>query len=103
MILKTNYNLTAKITLFPTEEGGRKRPVYSGYKPSFAFNTKKFYAGEIELLDKTELHPGETTNAFIKLLPAKTIRKTLKANDAFVIAEGRKTIGTGVIQKVEKL
>lgn len=101
MVSELAYNLTARITLFPTDKGGRKRPVYSGYKPSFAFNTEKHYSGEIELLDKKELNPGETSDVFIKLLPAKSIRKNLKHNDSFTITEGNRTIGAGVIEKVE--
>jgi translation elongation factor EF-Tu-like GTPase len=45
-----------------------------------------------------ELRPGETGYVTIKLLPAKTIRKTLKKNDAFTINEGNKVIGAGVIE-----
>lgn len=101
MTFELTYNLTAKITLFPTDKGGRKRPVYSGYKPSFGFNTEKHYSGEIELLGKNELNPGETSDVFIRLLPAKNIRKNLKHNDAFTITEGNKTVGAGVIDKVE--
>ena len=92
------YILTAKIALYPTEEGGRSKPVYSGYRPSFAFNSLKHYSGEILLHGKDELRPGETSLVTIKLLPAKTIRKTLKKNDAFTITEGNKVIGAGVIE-----
>ena len=101
MISEKTYNLTAKITLFPTAEGGRTRPVYSGYRPSLAFSTEKHYCGEIELLDKDELKPGETSNVFIKLLPASSIRRNLKLNDAFTITEGNKIVGAGVIEKAE--
>jgi translation elongation factor EF-Tu-like GTPase len=95
------YNLRATITLFPTEQGGRKRPVHTGFRPSFAFNTEQHYSGEIKLIDRDELYPGETSRASIKLLPARTIRKNLKEKDAFSITEGNKTLGTGVITKVE--
>jgi len=47
---ETTYNLKATITLFPTNQGGRKNPVYTGYRPSFAFNTEKYYSGEIKLI-----------------------------------------------------
>lgn len=101
MIPELTYNFKAKISLFPTKFGGRKKPVYSGYKPSFTFNTKKYYCGEIHLLDKEELLPGETSNAFIKLLPAKTLRKNFKPKDSFTITEGTHTIGTGIIEEVK--
>lgn len=97
------YNLKATITLFPTDQGGRKKPVYTGYRPSFAFNTEKHYSGEIELIAREELQPGQTSKAYIKLLPAKTIRKNLKPADAFSITEGNKTVGSGVIEEVDQV
>lgn len=91
------YNLKAFITLLPTEKGGRKKSVFSGYKPSLVFNTHKSYSAEIYLIDKTELEPGETSMAFIKLLPARTIRKNLHINDSFTLVEGNKAVGNGMI------
>ena len=99
MLSQQQYDLTARITLFSTELGGRRNPVWSGYRPNFAFNSKKYYCGQLKLIDKKELRPGESSKASIKLLPAWTIRKTLKPNDAFTITEGTKVIGTGVIEK----
>ena len=92
------YDLTAKISLFPTEMGGRKKSVASGYKPSFSFNSLQHYTGEIHLINITELKPGYTGLAVIKLLPARTIRKNLKPNAALTITEGSKTIGSGIIE-----
>ena len=93
------YKLNAFITLLPTEEGGRKKPVFSGYKPSLVFNTHKHYSSEIELLNIQELKPGESAMVVIKLLPARTIRKNLQINDAFTLTEGSKAIGNGIIIK----
>ena len=97
---KHTYNFKAKITLYSSAMGGRIRPVYSGYRPSFIFNSKKHYSGEIHLIDKDILMPGESSEATIRLLPASTIRGNLKPNDAFTISEGNKTVGSGVIEKV---
>ena len=102
MLSDITYNIKATITLFQTGDGGRKRPIHTGYRPSFAFNTEKHYSGEIRLIDRKELIPGETAKANIKLLPARTIRRNLKPADSFTITEGNKTIGMGVIEKVVK-
>ena len=99
----TTYDIRAIITLLPTDQGGRKGPVRTGYRPSFAFNTEKYYCGEIRLIARKELQPGQTSKAFIRMLPAKTIRKNLKAADAFRITEGTKTVGIGVIEKVDQV
>jgi elongation factor Tu len=101
MLSKHIYKFKAKITLYSTDLGGRKTPVYSGYRPSFAFNTAIHYSGEIELIGKEELQPGQSSFVNIQLLPARTIRKDLKRNDSFTITEGNKTVGTGVIEKIE--
>lgn len=97
---KTTYDLKVKISLLPTEMGGRKKPVFTGYKPSFSFNSIQHFSGEIHLVRKKVLNPGDSGTAVIKLLPARNIRKNLKPNDAFTITEGNKTIGSGIIEKV---
>ncbi len=99
---KIAYNFTAILSLFPTENGGRKKPVYNHYRPSFAFNTLQHFSGEISFIDKEELQPGETANAIIKLLPSRHIRQNLKSGDSFSILEGDKVVGSGVIQQIEQ-
>ena len=95
------YNFTATLSLFPTENGGRKKPVYDHYRPSFSFSTAKHFSGEVSFPMLTELKPGGTATAFIKLLPSRHIRHNLKSGDAFTILEGDKIVGTGVIQQIE--
>lgn len=103
MSTEITYKLRAKISLFPTELGGRKKPVYNGYRPSLVFNTKQHYSAEIYLIKTDELKPGKTALADINMLPARTLRRTLKDNDAFTLNEGNKTIGTGIIESIEIL
>ena len=98
----TSYNFTATLSLFPTENGGRKTPVYNHYRPSFAFNSVNQFSGEVSFPELDELSPGGTTVAYVKLLPSKHIRHNLKAGDSFTILEGAKIIGTGVIQNIEE-
>ena len=101
VITEITYDLRAKISLFPTEMGGRKNPVATGYKPSFSFGSIHHHTGEIRLVKIKELLPGNSGVAVIKLLPSRYLRKNLKANDTFSITEGNRTIGTGVIEKVK--
>lgn len=100
MISEITYNLKARITLYPTELGGRKKPIYNGYKPSFVFSTKQHYTGQVKLIGVEELKPGDSARVKIDLLPARTIRRNLKANDSFTITDGNKTVGSGTIESV---
>jgi len=90
-----SYNIEAVITLLPTELGGLKRAICSGYRPDIGFNVEKQYSCEVELLGSEELKPGETARVLIALLPART-----KCSYVFSIREGRKIIGLGAIRAV---
>lgn len=94
------YKFTATLSLFPSELGGRKKPVSDNYKPSFSFNSSNHVSGEISFDRPKGVQPGETLNASVKLLPSRTIRQNLKCGDTFSIHEGTKVIGTGVINKI---
>ncbi len=96
------YNFKALFSLLPTDLGGRKKPIYNNYRPSFAFNSLNLFTGEISFVDMTELHPGKTAQVQVKLLPSKNIRSTLKKGDSFTIHEGEKIIGSGIIQEIKK-
>jgi len=100
--LRTSYNFTAILSLFPTESGGRKKPIYDHFRPSFSFNSANQVSGEISFPELEELWPGATATAVVKLLPSKHIRQNLKSGDSFTILEGAKIIGTGVIQTIDK-
>ena len=97
MTSEITYSFRAHLTLLPTKNGGRKKSVFSGYRPSFVFNSQKQYCGEIELIEKEELKPGETSLIQVNLLPARTIRKNLHVDTPFTIVEGNKTVGRGLI------
>ena len=96
------YNFLTTLSLLPTEAGGRKKSVFSHYRPSFSFNTKQHFSGEVVFVQVEELHPGETAMAEVRLLPSRYIRHNLKSGDTFAISEGNKIVGTGVIRRIDK-
>lgn len=98
----TIYSFTAILSLFPTEQGGRKRPIYDHYRPSFSFNSANHFSGEVSFPELAEVKPGDTATAMVKLLPSKHITQHLKIGDSFTILEGQKVVGTGVIQEISK-
>lgn len=99
----TICSFTDILSLFPTEKGERKRPIYDNYRPSFSFNSINHFSGEISFPGLDELKPGETATAKVKLLPSKHVSHHLKVGDSFSLLEGRKVVGTGVIQEIEKI
>jgi len=80
------------------EEGGRHTPFFTGYKPQFYIRTTDV-TGDVTLPEGTEMvMPGDTVNVKIKLLNPVA----LEEKQRFAIREGGKTVGAGVVTKIEK-
>ena len=98
---KIAYNFTAELSLLSTSSGGRKKPVYNHYRPSFSFGSKQHFSGEIIFPDLNELQPGNSAIATVKLLPSRNISENLKAGAMFKILEGEKVVGMGIINSID--
>lgn len=96
MLKKTN--IYSKIYLYPTEEGGRKRPIVSGYRPNIAFETGKI-TDAICLFEGEPIKPGETRNIILSFFADSFDAKTSSNFTLFTLQEGSKKIGHGVILK----
>lgn len=86
----------AEIYILTKEEGGRHSPFFSGYKPQFYFRTTDV-TGEVTF-DKEMAMPGDTLNVKVKLISPIAMDQGLK----FAIREGGKTVGAGVVTKIDK-
>ncbi len=98
---KIAYNFTATLSLLPTDQGGRKKPVFDHYRPSFSFGSKQQYSGEIIFSGSDELQPGPSPTAPVKLLPSRHISEHLKPGVMFKIFEGEKVVGMGLINSID--
>jgi len=88
----------AEIYILSKEEGGRHTPFFKGYKPQFYIRTTDV-TGEVELPEGTEMvMPGDTVSLKVKLgAPI-----ALEEQQRFAIREGGKTVGAGVVTKINK-
>jgi len=88
----------AEVYLLSKEEGGRHTPVFPGYKPQFYIRTTDV-TGEMKLPEGTEMAmPGDTVNITVNLISPVA----LEEKQRFAIREGGKTVGAGVVIKIEK-
>ena len=88
----------AEVYLLSKEEGGRHTPVFPGYKPQFYIRTTDV-TGEMKLPEGTEMAmPGDTVNITVNLISPIA----LEEKQRFAIREGGKTVGAGVVIKIEK-
>ena len=88
----------AEVYILKKEEGGRHTPFSKGYKPQFYFRTTDV-TGEVELpADKEMVMPGDTVTFKVKLLAPIAMEQGLN----FAIREGGRTVGAGVVTKINK-
>jgi len=88
----------AEVYILNKEEGGRHTPFFKGYKPQFYFRTTDV-TGEVELpADKEMVMPGDTVTFKVKLLQPIAMDDGLR----FAIREGGRTVGAGVVTKINK-
>ena len=91
-------DFASEVYILTKEEGGRHTPFFKGYKPQFYFRTTDV-TGEVELpADKEMAMPGDTVTFKVHLLQPIAMEQGLR----FAIREGGKTVGAGVVTKIEK-
>lgn len=85
-----------KIFLYPTEEGGRKRPIVSGYRPNIGFPSGKITDAYC-MFEGNPINPGETRNIKLSFFLDSLKDYPLANLTLFTIQEGAKKIGHGVV------
>jgi len=91
----------ATVTFLTIQQGGRSRPVYSGYRPLIKFRGKfELTSGQQVFIGADHVNPGETAEAEITILWIEPFRNYLYPGLTFQFNEGSVLIGTGMIIKV---
>jgi len=86
----------SEVYILAKEEGGRHTPFFTGYKPQFYFRTTDV-TGDVTLPEGVEMvMPGDTVNVKVKLL----VPIAMEEKQRFAIREGGKTVGAGVVAKI---
>ncbi|OGZ53678.1 MAG: translation elongation factor Tu [Candidatus Ryanbacteria bacterium RIFCSPLOWO2_01_FULL_48_26] len=87
-----------EVYILSKEEGGRHSPFFAGYKPQFYIRTTDV-TGEVTLPTGMEMvMPGDTVKLGVKLISPVA----LEEKQRFAIREGGKTVGAGVVTKINK-
>ena len=88
----------AEVYILTKEEGGRHTPFFTNYKPQFYIRTTDV-TGEVVLAPGVEMvMPGDTVKFTVKLIAPVA----LEEQQRFAIREGGKTVGAGVVTKINK-
>ena len=87
-----------QVYILKKEEGGRHTPFFSNYRPQFYFRTTDV-TGIITLPEGVEMcMPGDHVTMHVELITPIAMEEGLR----FAIREGGRTVGSGVVSKIEK-
>jgi elongation factor Tu len=91
-------DFAGEVYVLTKEEGGRHTPFFPGYRPQFYFRTTDV-TGTIELPEGVEMvMPGDNITLKGQLITPVAMDEGLR----FAIREGGRTVGAGVVTKIEK-
>jgi elongation factor Tu len=95
--IKPLSKFKAQVYVLKKEEGGRHTPFFPGYRPQFYIRTTDV-TGTISLPEGVEMvMPGDNIEMGVELIVPVAIEDGLR----FAIREGGRTVGSGVVTKVE--
>lgn len=85
-----------EVYVLSKDEGGRHTPFFKGYRPQFYFRTTDV-TGACELPSGVEMvMPGDNVKMNVKLIQPVAMEPGLR----FAIREGGRTVGAGVVSKI---
>lgn len=94
--IKAYSKFEAKVYILSTEEGGRKKPFFTNYRPQFFIRTADI-TGTITLDEGTSMvMPGDSVSFNVDLITPVALEEGLR----FAIREGGLTVGAGVVAKL---
>ena len=86
----------AEVSILTKDEGGRHTPFFGNYRPQFYFRTTDV-TGTVELPSGTEMvMPGDNLKFNVELIAPIAMEQGLR----FAIREGGRTVGSGVVSKI---
>jgi elongation factor Tu len=95
--IKPHKKFKANVYVLKKEEGGRHTPFFPGYRPQFYIRTTDV-TGAITLPEGMEMvMPGDNVEMGVELIVPVAIEDGLR----FAIREGGRTVGAGVVTKIE--
>ncbi len=101
--------IKAKFKLYRTDNGGRKTPIITGYRPNHVFEYKEnsndfiaSYIGDVNFKGQEFLSPGESIDATVRFLRHGDIERFIQIGRIWWIHEGRNKIGKAEIIKINE-
>lgn len=94
--IKPHTKFSGQVYILKKDEGGRHTPFFNNYRPQFYFRTTDV-TGVVSLPSGIEMcMPGDNVSIDVELITPIAIEEGLR----FAIREGGRTVGSGVVSKI---
>lgn len=87
------------MTFLRTEDGGRRSPAFTGYRPQFYYQSEDWDAIHT-YIGFERVNPGDTVTAQLRFLSPQNHVGRLCVGTEFHIREGKRTVATGHVTKI---
>ncbi len=94
--------IEAEATVVSSEEGGRRTPIYSGYRPNWRDAGLRHLnrgMGSVEVVDEDSLAPGATGKITIRTVP-RSLWQGLEAGSRLEMCEGPNLVARVTVTRV---
>ena len=92
-------DIEAEIAFVPTEQGGRKTPAFSGYRPQFYYDSHDWDADQ-EYPDVESVLPGQTVRALLRFASPDAHVGRVQPGMEFEVREGARVVARGRVTKM---
>lgn len=96
------YDVEALVWYLPTEQGGRKAFIQSGYWGQFHYDNADWEAGQY-FQDPPIMFPGENRDVKFRFMSPEEHVGRLAAGSVFLLREGLRVIGYGRVTAILEL
>lgn len=93
-------DFSAEITFASTEDGGRRNPVASGYRPTLDFGFGAFHDAVFEFIESEWVQPGNSAKTRVWLAQPRLQKARLYPGLKIEVLEGARCVAVGIIAKV---
>jgi hypothetical protein len=100
MISHRSPDIEAEVWFIPTEEGGKSKPAFSGYRPQHLIMDNYQTSGEHQYINKEQVNPGERAIAKIWFISPEVYPKSLWIGREIEIKEGSWLVGCAKVTKI---
>ena len=92
--MNRQQDIEGQFYVFPTRQGGRTTPAFSGYRPQHKIHDTYQTSGQHEYLNATQVAPGETVATKVWLLTPDVYPNSLWVGREIGVFEGSRQVGT---------